>query len=164
IDKWVEIIGGKLSYLYFFIVFISFYEIIARYLFNNPTDWVHESSIALAGFLMIYAGLFSYGRNKHIKVPILLNKVSPKLKNILEMFANIITLIYLGLLSYASYFIAKSAAFSPSGDLMLERSGSAWNPPFAGLLKVSLFILFIIFFIQVICKLQKHFHYYNKGE
>ncbi|MGR3806963.1 TRAP transporter small permease subunit [Pasteurella testudinis] len=164
VDKLIEIIGRKLSYLYFFIVFISFYEIIARYLFNNPTDWVHETSIALAGFLMIYAGLFAYGRDKHIRVPILLDRLKGKWKNRLEIFGSIITLIYLGFLSYAGYFIAKSAAFSPTGDIMLERSGSAWNPVFPGFLKVSLFIFFVIFFIQVIWKLQKYFYSYNKGE
>ncbi|KGQ47180.1 TRAP transporter small permease subunit [Gallibacterium anatis] len=154
-DKVIEIIGHKLSWGYLFIVVISFYEIISRYVFNSPTDWVHETSIALAGFLMVYAGLFSYGRNKHIRVPILLDHVSNKWRNRLEIFSGIITLIFLGLLAYSSYFVARSAALSPSGEIILERSGSAWNPPIPGLLKIAIFVLFCLFFIQVIWKLKQ---------
>lgn len=156
IDSIIERIGHYLSWLYLLIVFISFYEIVSRYIFNNPTDWVHETSIALAAFLMIYAGLFSFGRDKHIRVPILLDRVKISMRRKLEFFGNVITLIYLILLAYASFFIAKSAVFSPSGEISLERSGSAWNPPIPGLLKASLFILFLIFCIQVIFKMRRN--------
>ncbi|MCW9699801.1 MULTISPECIES: TRAP transporter small permease subunit [unclassified Avibacterium] len=157
IDKIIEKVGRRLSWLYLFIVFISFYEIIARYIFNSPTEWVHELSIALAGFLMVYAGLFAYGRDKHIRVPILLNNVPDKWRNILEIFSKLVTLAFLLLLAYSAYFVAQTAIFSPSGELMLERSGSAWNPPIPGLLKASLFVLTMIFIIQVFFKLLSHF-------
>ncbi|MBE2899007.1 TRAP transporter small permease subunit [Pasteurellaceae bacterium 20609_3] len=84
IDSIIERIGHYLSWLYLLIVFISFYEIVSRYIFNNPTDWVHETSIALAAFLMIYAGLFSFGRDKHIRVPILLDRVKISMRRKLE--------------------------------------------------------------------------------
>lgn len=164
IDKIIEKIGHYLSWGYLFIVLISFYEIIARYIFNNPTDWVHETSIGLAGFLMIYAGLFSYGREKHIRVPILLNYISPKWKNILEIFNKIITLIFLILLAYSAYLVTQTAVWDPNGDLLLERSGSAWNPPIPGLLKASLFLLSILFIIQVMYKLLTHFSTKKEGK
>lgn len=154
IDSIIEKIGKKLSWGYLLIVLISFYEIVARYIFNSPTSWVHEASIAIAGFLMVYAGLFSYGRNKHIRVPILLDRVSIKARKYLELFSNVITLLFLGLLVYSSYFIAKSSVVSPGGEIILERSGSAWNPPIPSLLKVSIFILSVIFFIQVFVRIK----------
>ena len=157
IDKVIEKVGRGLSWVYLFIVFISFYEIIARYIFNSPTEWVHELSIALAGFLMVYAGLFAYGRDKHIRVPILLNSLPSKWRNVLEIFSVIITLIFLLLLLYSAYLIAQTSVFSPTGELMLERSGSAWNPPLPGLLKASLLILTAIFVIQSLFKLIYHF-------
>ena len=119
IDKVIEKVGRGLSWVYLFIVFISFYEIIARYIFNSPTEWVHELSIALAGFLMVYAGLFAYGRDKHIRVPILLNALPSKWRNVLEIFSVIITLIFLLLLLYSAYLIAQTSVFSPTGELML---------------------------------------------
>lgn len=164
IEKIIEQLGRYLSWGYLFIVLISFYEIIARYIFNSPTEWVHETSIALAGFLMLYAGLFAYGRNKHIRVPILLNKLSDKWKNRLEIFSQIITLIFLLLLSYAAYFVAETSTFSPSGELLLERSGSAWNPPIPGLLKTSIFIFSTLFSIQVLLKLVSQFTQNNRGK
>ncbi|MBE2894729.1 TRAP transporter small permease subunit [Spirabiliibacterium falconis] len=156
LDCCIEKIGHYLSWFYLLIVIISFYEIVSRYIFNSPTDWVHETSIALAAFLMIYAGLFSYGRDKHIRVPILLDRVSMSTRKKLEFFGNLITLIYLFLLAYASFFIAKKSVLSPSGELLLERSGSAWNPPIPGILKISIFILFALFCIQVICKIKSN--------
>lgn len=63
--------------------------------------------------------------------------------------------LFLGLLAYSSHFVAYSAAVSPTGEIVLERSGSAWNPPIPGLLKVAIFVLFVLFFIQVIWKLKQ---------
>lgn len=161
-DKLVEKIGNILSWLYLFIVFISVYEIIARYLFNSPTKWVHETSIALAGFLMIYGGLYAYGKDKHIRVPLLLNRLSDKWRFVFELFANIIILAFVSILGYASYIIAQKATFTPLGEFHLETSGSAWDPPFPGLLKVSLFVLLLIFFIQVVWRMMSSFYRQNK--
>lgn len=157
IDRVIEKVGRGLSWGYLFIVFISFYEIVSRYIFHKPTDWVHETSIALAGFLMIYAGLFAYGRDKHIRVPILLNKLPLRWKRRLEIFSKIISLIFLLLLAYSAYLIAQTAVFSPTGELLLERSGSAWNPPIPGLLKASIFVFSVIFVIQILWKLTALF-------
>ncbi|OOR98839.1 hypothetical protein B0186_08560 [Canicola haemoglobinophilus] len=157
IDKIIEYTGHYLSWGYLFIVLISFYEIIARYIFNSPTEWVHETSIALAGFLMVYAGLFAYGRDKHIRVPILLNKLSESGKNKLELLSKLLTLVFFILLAYSAYLVAETAVFSPSGEILLERSGSAWNPPIPGLLKAAVFIFSIIFIMQITCKLISGF-------
>lgn len=163
LDRIIEKLGRLFSWGYLFIVLISFYEILARYIFNRPTEWVHETSIALAGFLMVYAGLFAYGRDKHIRVPVLLNVLPNKWKNRLEIFSKVLTLIFLILLSYSAYFVAEGAIFSPSGEILVERSGSAWNPPLPGFLKASVFIMSVLFTIQVTLKLIAHFTT-NKGD
>jgi len=41
-------VGGAASWLYLVVVGITAYEVTMRYLFNAPTLWVHELSVALA--------------------------------------------------------------------------------------------------------------------
>jgi ABC-type transport system involved in multi-copper enzyme maturation permease subunit len=40
------------------------------------------------------------------------------------------------------------AAWTPTGDFRLETSGSAWNPPTPGLLKVFLLFILIVMTVQ----------------
>ena len=44
--------------------------------------------------------------------------------------------------------MVEHAAFTPAGDFRLETSGSAWNPPYPGILKVFLFVILVLLAIQ----------------
>ena len=39
-------------------VFVYYYEVIARYVFNSPTNWVHESMFLMFGMQYILAGAY----------------------------------------------------------------------------------------------------------
>lgn len=161
LDTVLETIGGHLSWLYLVIVVISLYEIMMRYLFNSPTTWVHETSLMLAGFCMLYGGLFSFSRNKHIRVDIIVKMLPEKYHVWFERFSHLVTMLYLSMIIYASWFVAKSAIFSPMGNIQLERTGSSWNPAFPAFLKGCMFVFLVMFFIQVFVRFISSFR--NKG-
>lgn len=57
LDKIIVKISEVSSYIFIFIVVISFYEILMRYIFNLPTIWVHESAAFLGGILFVLGAL-----------------------------------------------------------------------------------------------------------
>lgn len=74
--------------------FMIVYEIIARGVFNSPTEWVTELStycIIIAGFLGMGV---AYAGKKHIQVDILIMHLSPKVKCWIELITCILALYY----------------------------------------------------------------------
>lgn len=74
--------------------FMIVYEIIARGVFNSPTEWVTELStycIIIAGFLGMGV---AYAGKKHIQVDILIMHLSPKVRCWIELITCILALYY----------------------------------------------------------------------
>ena len=41
-------------------MFGYYYEVIARFVFNSPTNWVHESMFLMYGMQYMLAGAYAY--------------------------------------------------------------------------------------------------------
>ncbi len=52
-----------------------FYEVVARYLFNAPTIWVHESAYLLFGMQYLVAGGYALLHGSHVRVDVLYAKL-----------------------------------------------------------------------------------------
>ena len=57
-------------------------------------------------------------------------------------------MIAVAMFSWAAWLIVVRAVWTPQGDFRLETSGSAWNPPTPGLLKVFLLFILIVMSVQ----------------
>ncbi len=153
VDQWIISIGHKISLVFLLISLIIVSEIIARYIFNSPTMWIHETTIFLSSLLFLYGGVHSIATNKHIRITMIYDTLSKRLKYYADLFITIMGIIYSILMIIAAFAVAKSAIFMPWGAFHLETSGSAWDPPIPGLVKAFLLIIFIIMFIQYILHL-----------
>lgn len=74
--------------------FMIVYEVIARGVFNAPTEWVMELStycVTIAGFLGM---AITYAYRKHIRVDILMSKLSPKACCYIEVFTSLAGVFY----------------------------------------------------------------------
>ena len=92
ITKIVGVVAGSLLFVPAFMVF---YEVVARGIFNAPTEWVMEIStycVVMAGFLGMGV-TYSYGR--HIKVDLLVSRLSPQTKCFFEIVTSIVGLIFI---------------------------------------------------------------------
>ena len=151
-NRFIVAVGDQLSWVYLFIVIISVYEVFMRYVFNRPTTWVHESSLYLAGIVMIYGGLYAFAKDKHIAVSVVTDLLPTKVGNIFHLLADILTLLYMAFLTISTILMAKEAVFTPSGTIQLERSGSSWNSVFPGVVKISMSLFLAMF----LCLLAIH--------
>ncbi|NAW88882.1 TRAP transporter small permease subunit [Photobacterium halotolerans] len=153
LDAAIVKIGNALSLLFIFTVIISFYEVLMRYVFDSPTIWVHETASFLGGSLFIVGGLYAMATNKHVRVVLLYDMVSPRTRQYLNMFHHVMGLLFSVLMSWASYTMAREAWITPWGEMRLETSGSAWNPPFPALLKGIIFICLCVLSVQFLLHL-----------
>jgi len=127
---------------------IILYEVVMRYVFDAPTTWAHETTSFLSAVGFIYGGAYCLARDRHVRVVLLYDYVRAGIRRVLDIVISITGLIAAGFLSYAAWTSVERAIFDPTGAIRLERSGSAFNPPYPALLKVFLLIMLIVIGLQ----------------
>lgn len=123
-------------------------EIFLRYVFNAPTIWAHETVIFLTASAFVYGGLYVVARNGHIRVVLIYDYLSKPVRRYFDIAISITCFLASGMFAWAAWKGVQRAIWTPAGDFRLETSGSAWNPPTPGLLKVFLLFILIIMTIQ----------------
>lgn len=123
-------------------------EVFLRYVFNSPTIWAHETTTFLSAVTFIFGGLYCVARNSHIRVVLIYDLVSPRLRRILDILISIACLCASLFFAWAAWLMVKKALFRPDGNFFLESSGSAWNSPAPALLKLFLLLVLITMSIQ----------------
>ena len=108
IDTYCEKMGKVVSLLIFVMMIITTMEVVSRYLFNHPTMWVWPINKQLFGLFILFAGIYTMHKDDHIKVEILYDLFSPRMKSIAK---------YTALASFLLFMIA----------LILQGSRMAWN-------------------------------------
>lgn len=152
LDSVIEKLGEWLSIIFLFVVIISFYEVLMRYLLNAPTIWVHETAAFLGGSLFVFGGAYALATDKHVRVVLIYDMVSAKTRAYLNVFHHIMGMIFSAMMVWASYSMVKSAWLAPWGEVRLETSASAWNPAFPAYLKAIIFITMIILTVQFVLR------------
>lgn len=123
-------------------------EIIMRYVFNSPTKWAHESTIFICGMAFIFGGLYCVARDQHIRVVLIYDAVTPRIRRVLDVVISLISAVSSAFFAWASWLMVQRSAFAPDGTVRLERSGSAWDPVFPGVTKIGLFLVMTVMSVQ----------------
>jgi len=130
-SRWL---GEQCSIVYLVSMLIITYEVFARYVFNAPSIWVHESVSALSAIGFLIGGLYALERREHIAITFVYGVLPLKIRRALDVFTTIIAIAYLVGLGYAAFLIALR-----SWEVG-ETSGSAWNQPTPVLIKTVLVV------------------------
>lgn len=118
-------------------------EVVMRYFLNSPTTWAHEASIFLSAVTFIFGGLLCVIRNSHIRVVLLYDFVTGRLRQMLDAPISLLCAFSTGFFAWAAWRMVEKATFRPSGAFSLETSGSAWNSPAPALVKIFLLLVLI---------------------
>ncbi|EKV28591.1 putative gluconate TRAP family transporter [Caenispirillum salinarum AK4] len=145
------------AWLVFVGAVISVYEVVMRYAFNNPTSWVHETTVFLISVIFALGGPIALARDKHIRVRLIYDWVGPKARRWLDVVNSIITFVFLSGMTYAAWIMFYKSTHSPLGVIQLERSGTSWNPPFPAFTKTIILISVAVMLVQTILHLVKAF-------
>ena len=152
LDRLALGLGRITAWCFAVIVLIMVYEVVARYAFNAPTTWAHETSILLASFGFIFGGAFCMAEGTHMRITVLVEK-RPRLARFSDALSLVAGAIYLAGLSFAAWRMAERAVwrFSLNGSWDPERSGSTLTSPLPSYLKALLFVgsaLFLLIVLQ----------------
>lgn len=154
-DRIVAKSAKILSWAIFVAFAISVYEVIARYVFDSPTFWVHESTTFLIAATFLVGGPIALARDKHIRVRMIYDAVSPATRRWLDIVNSVIAMVFFAGLGYAGWILAWKATHTPSGDIHFEGTGTAWNPPTPALLKIIILICVVLMLVQSAIHLVK---------
>ena len=162
IDKLIVRIGYAVTWLFFLIVLIGFYEVMMRYVFDSPTFWVHETTTFIVSIGLLYGGVYCYADDRHIAMTFLVDSLDPKTRWYFDMVVHLLVFVFTLMMLYGAYLNAKDAFFSYSGELKLQTSGSAWDTPFPAYNKGFFFVSCIILSILSVLHNLRHLANFSK--
>ena len=94
--EWVNVrVGEFVAYWALISVFVYYYEVIARYVFNSPTNWVHESMFLMYGMQYMLCGAYAYREDQHVRVDVIYTKFSPRGKAIADIITSVFFFIFI---------------------------------------------------------------------
>ncbi len=157
LDRLVARGGQMLSLLFLVSGAIIVYEVIARYAFNSPTSWAHETTTFICALCFAYGGCQCLARDRHIRIVIFYQQADRPARRILNIFITILVTILCGMLTFASWTMVQSAFYGPEGNFRMATSGSAWDPTFPALIKLALFLALLLMTVQSAYQIIHHF-------
>ena len=120
INQTMAVVGLSLG------VLLSFINVILRYAFDMSLTWAAE----LTNYLFIWAALFgaAYGfkQGAHISVSLIIEKFPPAVTKGFLMFANLVSIIYLALISYFGYQLVLMLV--DFGEMSIDLEIPLWIP------------------------------------
>lgn len=155
LDLWIDRFGKIVAWLVFVAMAISVLEVISRYAFDSPTSWVHETTVFMIAAIFALGGMTAMARDKHIRVRLIYDAVSPRVRRWLDIVNGVLTLAFCVGMSYAAYTLFWRSTHNPLGEWQLERSGTSWNPPFPALTKGVILFALVVMTLQAILHLVR---------
>jgi TRAP-type mannitol/chloroaromatic compound transport system permease small subunit len=110
--------GELVAYWSLIAVFVYYYEVIARYVFNSPTNWAHEGMFLMFGMQYLIAGGFCLRENAHVRVDVLYTHLSKRAKAIMDLvtsvffFIFVLTLLVTGWIFFHDAFEIREVSFT----------------------------------------------------
>jgi TRAP-type C4-dicarboxylate transport system permease small subunit len=144
IDRVAIAISRVAMLLFAVIVLVTFYEVVARYLFGSPTVWANELSLMVAGIGYLFAGLYAMQRREHIRITPLYDLAPRPLRRVFDLVA---------LLCVTTFALGMVVGGWPSAWRSLstfERFGTAWDPPIPALLKPLILLTTVLIAVQAV--------------
>lgn len=151
---WEKIAGGwylGIAWFFLIIVFVTMYEVIARYFFNSPTVWVAEFATLLAAVAFLLSGVYAMRSDSHLSITILREYAPPRVAMVLEIIKLVVILTFaIGISIFG---------FRNGIDPLLrwERAGTRWNPPTPALIKPLILVVGFVIGIQAIINFARNF-------
>ncbi|WP_321335509.1 TRAP transporter small permease subunit [Breoghania sp.] len=109
IDRLSLYCGEFASYWAVIAVFVYYYEVIARYVFNSPTNWAHEGMFLMFGMQYLIAGAYAMLTESHVRVDVFYAPLSARRKAVVDLLTSVFFFIFAGTLLATSWIFAYQA-------------------------------------------------------
>ncbi|HYG86224.1 MAG TPA: TRAP transporter small permease subunit [Azospirillum sp.] len=109
IDGMNHWVGQFIAYWTVIAVFVYFYEVVARFLFNSPTNWAHESMFLMFGMQYLLCGAYALRTESHVRVDVFYVKMSPRGRAIADVMTSFFFFVFATTLLVTGWRFAQDA-------------------------------------------------------
>ena len=102
-------------------VFVYYYEVVGRFVFNSPTNWVHESTFLMFGMQYMMSGAYAYREDQHVRVDVVYANFSTRGKAIADIITSVFFFIFVGTMLWTG------ARFAMDAIQVGEHSFTEWG-------------------------------------
>ena len=120
VDRLSLFAGEYVSYWAVIAVFVYYYEVVARYVFNSPTNWAHEAMYLMFGMQYLIAGAYAMLTESHVRVDVFYAPMSPRRKAWTDLITSVFFFIFAGTLLWTSWTFAMDALAVPTGNSVVS--------------------------------------------
>jgi len=110
-NNFEEYIGAILLII---IVILGFLQVLLRYVFNLPLAWTEESMVFLFVWFVYFGASACTKRNKHLRIEMFMNKLSPFIQRRVELFVDILWIFFCLVIFWMGFKVFYSAFIHPS--------------------------------------------------
>ncbi|MHA6324250.1 TRAP transporter small permease subunit [Roseivivax sp. CAU 1753] len=121
IDRLCLFCGEFTAYWAVIAVFVYYFEVISRYVFNSPTNWAHEAMYLMFGMQYLIAGSYAMLTEQHVRVDIFYAPLPRKKKAWVDIATSVFFFIFAGTLLVTSWIFAMDAIAVPSGNGLISQ-------------------------------------------
>ena len=143
-------LGRSVAWLYLVAAGVTFYEVVARYLFNAPTTWAFEITVFVCATGYLLSGPNVTANDRHIAITSLVEIAPPTLRWWMRLLSLVVGLFAMAGMAYAAWFSGIHAL------RIWERTGTAYNAPTPAFIKPMVAIAGILVFLQLGTQLIRH--------
>ena len=148
IEQLSRISGEYVAWWSVIAVFVYYYEVIARYVFNSPTNWAHEAMFLMFGMQYLISGAYAYLADSHVRVDVFYARLSQRSKAITNLITAVFFFIFAGTLM-GTGFIFMQDSFG-----VFEVSFTEWAVEYWPV-KATIFIGAVLILLQGFAKLVR---------
>ncbi len=129
-------------------VFVYYYEVIVRYVFNSPTNWAHEGMFLMFGMQYLIAGSYAMLSESHVRVDIFYASFSPRGKAITDLLTSIFFFIFAATLIWTGWIFAMDSV--RQGEVSFTEWGIQYWP-----VKLVIVLGGVLLFLQGLSRVSK---------
>ena len=106
LNGWV---GNFVCYWSIIAVFVYYYEVLARHVFNSPTNWAHESMFLMFGMQYMISGAFTYREDGHVRVDVLYVHLPERARALVDVITSVFFFLFTGALIWTGWIFMMDA-------------------------------------------------------
>jgi TRAP-type mannitol/chloroaromatic compound transport system permease small subunit len=109
LDWTTEWSGRFVSYWTLLSIFVYYYEVVVRFVFNSPTNWVHESMFLMYGMQYLICGAYALKQDAHVRVDVFYVKFSRRGKALADIVTSFFFYLFTGTMLVTGWIYASQA-------------------------------------------------------
>ena len=155
IDRLSLFCGEFVSYWAVIAVFVYYFEVISRYVFNSPTNWAHEGMYLMFGMQYLIAGAYAMLTESHVRVDVLYAGFGHTRRGFINAWGSIfLAMSTTWVILYIGFNGKQSIINSPVVNLEVTQSGTTGMfikyqmAAFLGIFAMTMLIQFVSYFFE----------------